>query len=302
MTRLTYFHRQHLAPPPKAPRKKSSRKVRNSADDTSCSIIHSKKIKSLESSKRKRKASEDVFDAEIQVASSLAQLGQKKAKKVVRKIVVATLQRVPSTFSDDEMTDDLRPTCFSSCLWCDLRFNVHRSYALGFENEFVDVETFSDGVLEVQEAPIGSAAAVDVKAKPSQAFAPEDRASPEFNEDLEWTVQASGDPIEDLPLVETREELPEGQDPSPSVVGFNETFGTSFRGELLSVNGEMAVVDGGGPKLSLLWKSLKFVDETKEGVPKKKSRLTGETPSTAEKHFSVVEKHVSLSVQKSDDF
>jgi hypothetical protein len=165
-----------------------------------------------------------------------------------------------------------------------LRFNVRHGYTLGSENEFVDVETFSDDVLEVQEAPIASAVVVDVKAKHSQASAPEDRASSEFNEDLEQTVQRSGDPVEYLPLVETREELTEGQDPSPSVIAFNESFGTSFRGELLSVSGEMAVVDGGAPKLSLLWKSFKFVDEIGEGVPKKKSWLTSETPSAAEKH------------------
>jgi hypothetical protein len=40
------------------------------------------------------------------------------------------------------------------------------------------------------------------------------------------------------------------------------------------------------------------VDETGEGVPKK-SRLTGETSSVAEKHPSVVEKHVSSPAQKS---
>jgi hypothetical protein len=38
---------------------------------------------------------------------------------------------------------------------------------------------------------------------------------------------------------------------------------------LLSVSGKVAIVDGGAPKLSLLWKSLKFVDETGEGVPTK---------------------------------
>jgi hypothetical protein len=31
----------------------------------------------------------------------------------------------------------------------------------------------------------------------------------------------------------------------------------------------MTIVDGGAPKLSLLVKSPKFVDETREGVPKK---------------------------------
>jgi hypothetical protein len=29
--------------------------------------------------------------------------------------------------------------------------------------------------------------------------------------------------------------LPEGQDPSPSIAAFNKSFGTSHRGELLSV-------------------------------------------------------------------
>jgi hypothetical protein len=63
------------AAPPKAPRKKSSKKGRSSAGDTSSSIVRPEKTKSLESSKRKCKASEGVSDAEIQAASSLAQLG-----------------------------------------------------------------------------------------------------------------------------------------------------------------------------------------------------------------------------------
>jgi hypothetical protein len=45
------------------------------AGDISSSTIRPKKTKSLESSKRKHKASEGVSDAEIHVASSLAQLG-----------------------------------------------------------------------------------------------------------------------------------------------------------------------------------------------------------------------------------
>jgi hypothetical protein len=68
-------------------------------------------------------------------------------------------------------------------------------------------------------------------------------------------MQRSDDPVDNLPLVETREELPEGQDPSPSVAAYNESFSTSYRGELLSVSCETAIVDGGAPKLSLLWKS-----------------------------------------------
>jgi hypothetical protein len=113
-------------------------------------------------------------------------------------------------------------------------------------------------------------------------------------------VQRSGDAVDDLPLVETREEIPERQDPSPSIDAFNESFGTSFRGELLSVSREMAIVGGGASKLLLLWNSPEFVDETGgEASTKKKSRLTGDPSSAAIKHASVVEKHVSSSAQKS---
>jgi hypothetical protein len=171
-------------------------------------------IKSLESSKRKRKASEDVSDAEIQAASSLAQLGQKKA---VNKVVVSTVRRVPSTFSDDEMAGDLHPRGFSSFLWCDLSLNVRRNCTPGFENEFVDVESFSDDVAEVQKDITDVVAATEAEGTTSQVSALKDRASPEFTEDLERTVQRREDPIENFPVVETREELPEGRDPSPSV-------------------------------------------------------------------------------------
>jgi hypothetical protein len=62
----------------------------------------------LESSKRKRKASKNISDAEIQAASSLVKLCRKKSKKVVKKVDVAVVQRVPSAFSDDEMIDEPR--------------------------------------------------------------------------------------------------------------------------------------------------------------------------------------------------
>jgi hypothetical protein len=46
--------------------------------------------------------------------------------------------------------------------------------------------------------------------------------------------------VQNVPLVETREDLPEGQDPSLSIVAFNKSFGTSYREELLSVGYEKA--------------------------------------------------------------
>jgi hypothetical protein len=49
-------------------------------------------MKSLESSKRKRKSSEQGLNAELQAASSLALMSQKKAKKAVKKIVAAEVR------------------------------------------------------------------------------------------------------------------------------------------------------------------------------------------------------------------
>jgi hypothetical protein len=109
-------------------------------------------------------------------------------------------------------------------------------------------------------------------------------------------VQRSDDPVETLPLVETREELPEGQDPSPSVDAYNESFGTSFTGELLSVSDETTVADGGAPKLSLLWKSPKFMDETGGDVPTKKLRLSSKVICGADKQsFSSLQRSVTIS-------
>jgi hypothetical protein len=74
------------------------KKGKNSTDDTSSLVVRPDKTKSLESGKRKRKTSEGALDVEIQAASSLAQLSQKKIKMTVKKVVVAGLHRVPSAF------------------------------------------------------------------------------------------------------------------------------------------------------------------------------------------------------------
>jgi hypothetical protein len=74
------------------------------------------------------------------------------------------------------------------------------------------------------------------------------------------------EPIQDVALLETREDLPEGQDPCPSVAAFNKSFGTSHRGELLSVGCELARNKGGAPRVLTLWKSSALIDETGEGV------------------------------------
>jgi hypothetical protein len=61
-------------------------------DETTSSSVQPAKTKSLESTKRKRKSSEQVSDVELQAASSLAQMSRKKAKKAVKKIIATEVQ------------------------------------------------------------------------------------------------------------------------------------------------------------------------------------------------------------------
>jgi hypothetical protein len=198
------------------------------------------------------------------------------------------------------MIDEPHPKGFSSCLWCDLRFKICRTYSPGSENELIDVESFSDDDVEVEKkAPTDSVVAPDAGGGASQPSSPKDRASPEFTEDLERTVQRGDGLADDLPLVETHGKIPEGQDPSPSVVAFNERFGTSFREELLSVSCETALMDGGASRLSLLWKSSKFMDDTGGDASPKMLRLSGKAtcdsekqPSSSLKKTSAVPEHV----------
>jgi hypothetical protein len=138
------------AGPLRAPKGKSSKKRKDRTDETSSSVVCPEKTKSLESSKQKRKTSEAISDVEIQAASGLAQLGRKKIKTAVKKIAVAEVRHVPSAFDDDTIAKPSRKGFFS-CLCPDLRFNVRRCCTPGSENEFVDVETFSDDVAEVQK-------------------------------------------------------------------------------------------------------------------------------------------------------
>jgi hypothetical protein len=101
-------------------------------------------------------------------------------------------------------------------------------------------------------------------------------------------------------VIKTHEELPEGQDPSPSIAAFNESFGTSYRGELLSVGHEMAVAGGGASKLLLLSNLSKFVDETGEDALPQTLQLPSKTicdsekqPSSSLKKTSVISEHAA---------
>jgi hypothetical protein len=78
---------------------------------------------------------------------------------------------------------------FFSCLWRDLRFNVRSHCNPGSENEFVDVETFSDDVVEVQKEVMKSIVAADAGGAAPHPSAPQDEASLEFTRELETTIQ-----------------------------------------------------------------------------------------------------------------
>jgi hypothetical protein len=256
-------------------------------------------MKSLESSKHKRKSSEQVSDAELQAASSLAQMSQKNAKKAIKKVVAAEVRRVPYAFDDDIFAEPSQKG-FSS--WPFLRFNFHEHYTPSFENEFVDVDSFSDVVAEVQKEVViaataeTSTAAIDTVTP--QPVHPQEEASPKFTKELELTIHKGEDPVQDAPLFEICEDLPEDQAPSPSLAAFNKSFGTSYHGELLSVGCKAAIIGDGTYKILTLWKSPTLVDETGEGASEQTSRLPGETTRDSGKRPCTSSKKALVSLGK----
>jgi hypothetical protein len=94
--------------PPKAPRRRTSKSGPATADETTTSDVQPTKTKSLESSKRKCKSSEQLSDAELQAASSLARMTRKKSKKAVKKVVSSEVWRVPSAFDDSLFMESVR--------------------------------------------------------------------------------------------------------------------------------------------------------------------------------------------------
>jgi hypothetical protein len=153
----------------------------------------------------------------------------------------------------------------------------------------MDIGSFSDVVFEVQKEVVTAAAAATdatevVEARPST------KASPEFTRNLELTIHRGDDPLQDIPLIETREDVPEGIDPSPSIGAINKSFGTSYHGELLNVGYEVAGVRGGSSKILTLWKSPTLINETGEGVSEHSTQLleqsirdSGKEPCTSSK-------------------
>jgi hypothetical protein len=133
----------------------------------------------------------------------------------------------------------------------------------------VDVQNVSDVVAEVRKEVMAHvpAVTVDSVADP-QPFDHEDKASLELVKELEMTIHQGGSPVQSAPFVDTREDLPEDQDPSPSMIAFNKSFGTSYRGELLSVGYEKNDARDGTSKFLTRWGLSKIMGETGEGNSK----------------------------------
>jgi hypothetical protein len=194
----------------------------------------------------------------------------------VKKVSSTGVRRVPSAFDDDVFVgaDSQKGFCFWPL------FNFRDNCLSGSENEFVDIDSFSNAAPEVRkEVVLAVAAETTVAAEvtapveaPAAAEAPaadvplstrsRDEASPEFTKELELTIQRGEDPTERAPLLEVREVVPEDQAPSPCLAAFKKNFGTSHRGELLIVGFETTGVESKMYKILTLWKSPVIVDET----------------------------------------
>jgi hypothetical protein len=224
---------------------------------------------------------------------------QKKSKKAVKKIVATEVRRVPSILDDDVFAGPSQKG-FSS--WPFLRFDFHEQHTPGSENEFVDIGSFSDVVTEVQKEDV-STATTEAPIAAAETMVPQsvhhrEEASPEFTKELELTIHRGDDPVQDAPLLEIREDLPEGQDLSPSLAAFNKSFGTSYRGKLLSVGYKVDSIGDGTSKILTLWKSPTLVDETGEGALEQTSRLLGETARDSGKGPCTFSKKTSVSSGK----
>jgi hypothetical protein len=136
-------------------------------------------------------------------------MSRKKLKKAVKKVSSIGVWRVPSAFDDDafEEADSRKGVCFWPL------FNFRKNCPSDSENEFVDVDSFSDAAPEVRKETVPAAAdesivAADVTA-PTEVPAGEapasDQASSEFTKELELTIQRGEDPTEHASLVEVRE-------------------------------------------------------------------------------------------------
>jgi hypothetical protein len=159
----------------------------------------------------------------------------------------------------------------------------------------MDVGSFSDVATEVHQEVVTTAATYAIEVAEAR---PSTEASPEFTRELELTIHKGEDPVQDVPLVEIRENIPEGQDPSPSVATFNKSFGTSHRGELLSVGCEVSNNKDGAFGILTLCKLPALINETGEGGSEQTLYLFGETAPDSEKGHCTPSKKISIFLDK----
>jgi hypothetical protein len=76
------------AAPINAPRRKSSKRGPSTINESTSSGVKPSKTRSLESSKCKRKTSEQILDVELQAAFGLAQMSRKKLKKAMKRLLL----------------------------------------------------------------------------------------------------------------------------------------------------------------------------------------------------------------------
>jgi hypothetical protein len=76
-------------------------------------------------------------------------MSRKKSKKAVKKVVSSRVRRVPSAFDDDLFVEPISQK--GSFFWPLLRFDFRDQRPSGSENEFVDIDSFSDSAPEVQK-------------------------------------------------------------------------------------------------------------------------------------------------------
>jgi hypothetical protein len=282
--------------PPKTSRRSSSKKRNGCDDGTSSATVCPEKTRSLESNKRKHKSTEDVSDVELHAATGLTGLSPKKTKKAVKKVAAAEVRRVPAAF--DDLVDE-PGTGFFFHLWPDLRFDVRRhcnpilrmiSWMLKpFQM------TFPKFIKLLLLLLLMRLKLLKLDPPPRHLLARE----------LELTIHKGEDPVQDVPLIETREDLPEGQNPSPSVAAFNKSFGMSYRSELLSVGYEVAGIGDGASKILTLWKSPTLINEIGEGASEQTlhplgqpARDSGKEPCTSSRKTSVCLDKPSASLGK----
>jgi hypothetical protein len=227
-------------------------------------------------------------------------MSRKKAKKAVKKIVSSEVWWVPSTFDDNLF---MEPSQKGSFFWPLLRFDFREHCPSGSENEFANIDFFSGAAPEVRKEVIPDAT-VEPPIATNDTVVPQtthlqDEASPEFTRDLDLIVPKGDEPIQDVSLLETHEDLAKGQDPSPSVDAFNKSFGTLHRGELLSVGCEVDTNKGGEPRVLTLWKSSARVDETGERGSEQSLHSLGEVGRDSRKEPRSSLKKTSASLGKS---